>query len=530
MNQRQPLLQLIGKVIDDLAFAVSPSWGIQRKARRQSWERYGAVYHEGASKDRLHEGKWLGSRISPDSALEADSEELRSRAHELYRSDSLGGMVDLMVDHIVCQGFTYNAKIKPIKGISADAAEGFNADIEALLERWATAVDISRLESWWENTRLLCRHLLIDGEAFLVHRTQDDRSDDVPIPLYLDVIDPERVETPAEKISDPFCRMGIQYAPSGKILGYWIRTTHPHDMKHWEIKYEFVPKSRCRHVLERWFTGQSRGYNWMTRIINDARDGKDIREAGLAAAQIQCCLSVWITGVDGDSRQAARAASTGTDALGRRLQSVEPGSVNWLRGGEEPQFMTPGDTGVLADLLDMNDRRIASGMNVPYEFIARNWKGVSFAGGRLVLNQAKIAVGVKQRLLIYRALVPTYNEAVKQAVIVGAVEINGAAFNNRPWVYQRHTWTPPLWSYAITPGEEVRALKEAVDGNFISQEAATAQYSGADLDELIPQRGRELDSQRKANCLPLKEREAEMQAELQEQRQQSPQDREMANA
>lgn len=517
-------LDRVGEICDALVYAVAPGWGAQRKAIRHSYERFSAIYHEGASKDRLHDGKWLGSRISPDSALEQDGEVLRSRSHELYRSDSLGGMVDMMVDHIVSQGFTYNSKIKAVSGISDSAAEGFNADIESVMDRWSKTVDISRLESWWETTRLMTRHLLFDGEAFLVFWNSRDR--DVPIPLFLEVVDPERVETPPDHFGDPNCRMGIQYDQEGRILGYHIRTNHPYDTKKVEIKYQFIPKDRCYHLLERWFTNQSRGYNWMTRIINDARDGKDIREAGLVTAQTQACLSVFIKGA-ANPLAAAAGRSTGTDSSGRRLQSVEPGSVNYLGDNEEPLFLAPTGMNHLAELLVMNDRRIAAGMNMPYEFIARNWSGVSFAGGRLVLNEAKMTAGVKQKLIATRALIPTANEAVKQAIIVGAVDINPSAFNRRPWVYQRPAITPPLWSYAITPGEEVNALRTAVDANFISQEAAAAQYSGADLDELIPQRGKELEAQRKANCLPLAERESEAQAKAIAQH--SPQAKEMAN-
>jgi hypothetical protein len=55
-------------------------------------------------------------------------------------------------------------------------------------------------------------------------------------------------------------------------------------------------------------------------------------------------------------------------------------------------------------------------------------------------------------------------------------------------------------------------LREAVDANLTTQEAATAQYSGMDSDEVIPQRGKEMEAQRKANCLPKENRQAEAQS------------------
>lgn len=516
----------IGRVVDSLAYAVSPAWGMKRMAARRDWTAFSAVYHGGATGDRLHEGKWLTNRISPDSALEADLDGMRDKSHELYRGDAIGGSVDLMVDHIVGKGFTMNAKIKPNEGISEDAADGFNRSIEAMIERWSKAVDVSRLESWWEIDRLMCRHLLIDGEAFLrFHNSQDAG---VPIPLYLEVVDPERVETPPERSGDPLCRLGIQYDERGAVIGYWIRTTHPDDTRRLEIKYEFVLKSKCLHLLEKWFTGQSRGYPWLTRVLNEIRDGKDLKEAGIVTQQTQACLSVWI--VDPiNPMQAANARATARDSSGRKIQSVEPGSVNYSTS--QPYFMQPSGASSLDALLRINDHRIAAGINVPYEFLARNWSGISFAGGRLILSGAKLSVGIKQQLIAVRAKSPTYEEAVRQGVIVGAVDINPMAFNRRSWVYQRHIVTPPLWQYAITPGEEVRALKEAVDAMLTTQEAATAQYSGMDLDEVIPQRGKEMEAARQAGCLPPKDKLAEaaiMQAEAAHAN--TPQGREMANA
>jgi lambda family phage portal protein len=488
----------MGEFLDSCVAVYSPQKAADRMAARfrmDAARSFSAVYHDGASRDRLHDGKWLGSKISPDSAMESDLETLRGRSHELYRSDSLGGLVDMMVDHIVGQGFTCNAKIKKAPGLSEEAADGFNDEIEAMLERVHMG-DAVR-SSWWEDDRLLCRHLLVDGEAFLVMSALQS---DSPIPLHIEIIDPERVETPPGKVSDPNCRLGIQYDSRGRVLGYWIRTTHPYDLKTVENQYKFVPVERCCHVLERWFAGQSRGYPWMTRNINDARDGKDIREAALVTAQTQACLSVWVKSPTPATLGASKATGTQTD--GKRIQSVEPGSVNYINSTEAVEFLAPSGTSPLSELLTMNDRRIAAGMNVPYEFIARNWSGISFAGGRLILNGAKISVGVKQKLLITRVKTRVYNEAVRQGVIVGALSINPSAFNRRPWVYQRHQWTSPLWSYAINPGEEVKALLAAVQGNLTTQEAATNQYSGMDLEEVIPQRGYELDEQRAAGCLP----------------------------
>jgi lambda family phage portal protein len=466
---------------------------------RERRERFQAAYHDGARNDRLQgPQRWMGSRISPDGALEADLDTLRQRSNELVKSSTIGGAIDGLVDHAIGKGFTPQAKIAEQPGISKEAADGFNTQLEAVYQRWSPQCDLTARKSLWELSRLAYRVWKSQGEAFTIMWAK--RRKGQPIPLVLEVIDCDRVETPSHKISDPYCRLGVQYAADGEILGYWVRRTHPYDPKTLDFNYDFIESDRMLHVFESWFPGQSRGYPWLTRAISRLRDADDLDEAGIVAAQVEACNAAFVK--TSDPAPKANAAGTSYDSSNRRLQEMIPGAINYLDSScEEVLFSEPTKSNIVGTLYEWNYRRIASGVNWPYEFLMRDWRGMSFAGGRLILNGAKITCQCDQQLMTLAWFVDIWNRMVDEAVMFDVVDFNKSRYAARPWVYQAHKWTPPKWSYAITPGEEVRANKEAVRENFKTLEEVIAE-DGGDLEERLEQRRREVEMQNVDKTVP----------------------------
>ena len=201
----------IASFIDRAVFAVAPVWGAQRIATRKQFEqseRYFARALESAESDRTREGKWLGSRLSADAFLEEDLETTRIRSRELYRNDFVGGAIDSRVEHVVGTGFTVQAKIKAKEGvITADQAKRLNEQLEEVYEQVEPTACRTRKKSLWQKISLACRCVDSDGETFVV--MSDTSTVDAPIPLCVEVVDSDRVETPAEFIADPSVRMGI---------------------------------------------------------------------------------------------------------------------------------------------------------------------------------------------------------------------------------------------------------------------------------------------------------------------------------
>jgi lambda family phage portal protein len=329
----------------------------------------------------------------------------------------------------------------------------------------------------------------------IVHRHVDK-----PVPLAIEVIDPERVETPPEQIGNPRVRMGIEYDAKGRIVAYYIRQTHPGDSKTHNLKYDRVPAERVLHVFEKWFAGQSRGYPWLTRTLNRIKDGKDLGEATIIAAQVQACYAVFIERVNPFG--SAVGNSQGTTADGNRFEEIRPGGIHYTNPGEKPTFGSPTSPGnTFAPFMEWNGRQQAAGMNFPYEMLGKNWGGLSFAAGRLVLAEARQFTKSQQKLLVELWLCPLWNRMVDEAVIVGAVDIPPRLYARMPWAFQAHEWGPPAWPYALTPREEIDAKVAAIEANLDTKQRVISE-GGAWWREVFAQRAVEREEERTLRINP----------------------------
>lgn len=489
--------------IDRAVFAIAPVWGAQRIAVRRQFaesERHFSRALESSESNRLRDGKWLGSRLSTDAFLEEDLETTRMNSRELYRNDFVGGAIDSRVEHVVGTGFTVQAKIKAKSGVvTQEQADSLNQQLEEVYERVEPKACRTRKKSLWQKISLACRTVDADGECFVVF--SDIGTADAPIPLCVEVIDADRVETPSEFISDPSVRMGIKYGKNKEITGYYVRDTHPNDNKEFSLSYKLIPAWRVQHIFVEWFAGQSRGLPWMTRALNRAKDGKDLTEAGIIGAQVEQCFAGFVK-TKASPVAAAIGAATSTEAsTNKRLQDVRPGTITYLGKDDEITFSAPNKSNSVGSLQEYNNRTISAALNWPYEMLMKDWRGVSFAGGRIILHGAKMSTKVRQKLIIESMLRPFWERLVEESVIVGAVDIDARLYRDNRHVFNRHVWAGPRWSYAINPAEEVKAVGMALDLNLttLANELAEGQQ---DLEEIIAQRIIEREMERRGNIMP----------------------------
>lgn len=455
-------------------------------------------YHAAADTTRLYGARWMAPEISVDSAMEFDLQMIRDRSRMLYRDDTLGGAIDSRVNHVIGTGFTPQSKIRAVPGLSEEAAKGLNDEIEALYEVWSQDCEVNGKFGFWEAARLCERHNAFDGESFTV--LSDVHVSGSPIPLRIEIVDPDRVQTPPGKANDPLCRLGIQYDAAKRIVGYWIRQTNPFDHKDVSQEFDYIEAGRVIHVLERWFAGQTRGYPWMTRVLRRAKDVDDLDEAGIIAAQVEACHTVFVK-TQGNSANFAKKRAEDQTADGHRVEDLQPGTAVYGPDIDSVSFASPTKTNSVGTLHEWNYRRISAGIDYPYEMLVKNWGGLSFAAGRLVLASAELDCRVRQKLMRVRWYSALWQQMIREGVLFGALEISKTAYQRRPHVYSRHVWTPPRWPYSVNPIDDIRAKSLAVSENFVTRASVCAEYEG-DYENIIRERGAEVARETAAGCLP----------------------------
>lgn len=478
-QERRPFLDRLAGALDRVVLALSPARGMYRISLRQVWDRRqgrsgrdepqnsgGGI--DGAKNDRLYGHRWLISRLSSDSRLELDHDDLKLRSREIYLNDAMGGAVDTRVNNTVGGGFRALAKVKPLvvnnqTVLTQAEADRINERLEQLFIDIERRIAVDRRRSLYQLTRLADRQCDVDGEGLVV--MSDVGGADQKLPLALEVVDTDRLETPPEHTGNPRVRMGIEYDAVGRITHYHIRRTHPYDTKEVDLEYDRVAADRVCHIFEPWLAGQSRGLPLFTRAMNDIRNAHDFEEATIISGQIEAMHAGFVTSTAGASR-AAIGAGNEVNSRGQRVQEIEPGTVKYLDTGDKIDFSTPNRSGGTAgEFLAWITRRVAAAINFAYEFIAKDWRSVSFAGGRLVLTEVKLDCQARQKYLKELFLAPVWERFVTEAVILGEVDIDPRLFAKHRCHFLRHDWISPAFPYAINPQQEIGADIDAVDNN-----------------------------------------------------------------
>lgn len=502
--------------LDRAIYSVFPRWGAHRieSRRRMELMEKAATFAaakmerawEAADNDRFRGHKWLTSRLSVNSHLELDLEEVRERAEELYRTDCYAASaINGRVDNVVGCGIRFQARIQADEdtGVDEDRATELNRQIEQNFRRWAKAERLNSKQRQAERCKALY------GESFLV--MSDVGSADKPVPLKIQVISPKRIETPPGKEGDPNIRLGIRFKPgSDEPVSYFIRRSEPNDTKEVSLAYDEVPAWRVCHDFEVLFPGQIRGMVWLAPAMPLLKDLKDFSEANLIAEQIAACFSVFIQKKT-DPFGAAVSAATGTDGDGNRLQEISPGTIQYTGDDEEVKFADPNRPGnTLEPFMAWKLRGVAGCLRYPFELLVKQYTN-NYSGGRLSLIDGRITFRCWQSQSIETTWEKVGNRFVEECVILGIVDIEPDEYYAKPWVYRRHVWVPPGWPW-VDPQKEVTADLDAINGDLSSkQESLTSR--GLDWEETQEQRTREkiMDLESKARIEKVRQ---ELAAEL----------------
>lgn len=495
-NRLRRLFQGLRSAAAEAAFIVAPGMVARRKAlksqldfQRRMQDQFFAS-RRSADADRLRGNRWLTSRLSPASELEADLETVRDRAFDLYENDPvMGGWVKTRVTNVVGTGMHFQARISPDhaaysteqdsvsapkRSSSAEqaAVEQLNAQIEQVMRRQFAAIDRSGRKSLWRIQRLIERCYARDGEVLVVF--SDKARPGVPLPLCVEVIAGNRLGTPPEKEGDERVRLGVESAEDGSPVAYWIRTTPPNDTKSADDTYQRIPADRVVHLYEEEEPEQTRGWPGCQSTMSVLKDCSDYDEAALIGRQVEACFAAFVK-TDGNPTAMAAGISSETDASGNRLEQLAPGSINYLRPTESVEFANPGGNrgGDHAAYLEWQYHRIAAGLGISYEALLKLFGRTNYSAARSVRLDDQEEYRTDQQMLREVFLIPLYRRCLEQAVMLGLLPVTPREFLVDPDRYLEHCWIPSGWKW-VDPLREVRADAEAVDEDFTTRTRVNA--------------------------------------------------------
>jgi lambda family phage portal protein len=460
-------------------------WPFKRKKTTAARAFNGAIY------DKLT-SDWITSSTSQDAEIRASLPRLRNRSRDLGRNnDYVRQFFRAVQNNVVGQGINLQAQVKKQRGGTLDVNS--NAAIETSWEKWKRAenCDVTGKMCFQDIERLVIRSIFESGEVIV--RFIYQRMGGSKVPMALEIIESDLLDDNYNAISPEgnAIRMGVEVNQWGRPVAYWFFRRHPGDsgvmpnLQREPYQRVRVPADEIRHLFFTERPGQTRGIPSLAAAIQRLRHMQGYEEAEVIAARATACNMGFINSPEIDP-----SIKDDVDEQGDSVTEFEPGVMKKLSPGETFTAMNPTRPGNQFDpFIRVMLRGLASSVGTSYETISRDYSQSNYSSTRQALIEDRDNWRAIQWWLISNLHVPVFEKWLDLAVLSGELQLKG--YETNPDLYKNVKWMPRGWSW-IDPLKEVQAYKAAVRSGFMTQAEVVAQ-AGGDFEELIVQRGRELE-------------------------------------
>lgn len=461
----QPKLNLPDRIIRYL----SPMRAARRAAARHALE-FQAYYYKGARSTRLT-NNWATTQESIDTTFQGgELQTLRDRSRDLNRSDPIAaGITDTFCVNAISTGITpQSAIVADMVPATPDQIARAQQQAEWVWDVWQKRAEVTGRMTFPEIEFLATRQILESGEFLAVRRSIQRPG--IPYLLTLQIVEPDRLDTPNGASIQPNMRYGIEQNTDGAPIAYHIRRSHPGDIFRTSqnaYEYQRIPafddagRPNVFHVFPILRPGQTRGVPFFAPVIERFKILADYLDAELVRARVSACFAAFVKTSNPYGSAVGRSDET---ANSQRLESLEPGTIEYLGEEQEITFSNPTQPGTTFDqFVERILRMIGAALGLPIELVLKDFSKTNYSSARAALLQAYRMFGVWQQMIINHLCQPLWELLFEEAVLRGQIE--APSFELFKPAYTRATWIPPGWQW-VDPQKEVEAHKTAVEMDF----------------------------------------------------------------
>jgi len=380
-------------------------------------------------------------------------QEARERSDIIARSINLinddphaAGVVDAFATTIIGAG------LKPIPSLNSDAlgltkdeVKNIETQQKQIYKEYSLRPDASMKMTDGEIQFLKCRCLFGFGESLeiLSYRETPYRR----FGTQSQVINPERLKTPADKINDGNIRDGIEVDKWGVPVYYWIKKASKTGQFLSDSSDNFVRvPARKGHrivVLHDYITKdpeQMRGYPILAPAMRTFREFGDLIGAELTSNVVTSALSLF---VESENPGTVANAFMNTDDYDEddRMQEMTPGQVWYGSPGEKPHLLganRPGNT--FEPFTRLLKKAFSSATGIPLPVLFKDIDGISFAGFRAAMLEAWRVYTYHRTRIGSKDCQTKYNMVMEEAYLKDFLNLpkddfyeNMAAYTNADW-------------------------------------------------------------------------------------------------
>lgn len=422
---------------------VSPSWAAERALARTRLNVLQRSYE--AAQPSRRTANWRATTASGTVTAGSAIAKLRAQARYLVRNNP---WVAKAITTIAanCVGSGIQATITAPDASAPGALES----AKAMWKAWAetTACDFSGRLTFVGLQSLIMRTVAESGECLILKTTKRDAA--MPLQLRVlegDYIDAEKHTWPTIDQDGSFDFYGVRFDRDGRRIGIWLYDKHPTDIGA-NMVSKLVPDADVIHVFEVLRPGQERGVPMGVSGFIRVRDFDDYEDAELTRKKIAACMTAFVRKANSDALDADDTED---------FEHFEPGSIQYLRPGEDVTFSTPPSAEGYEAYTRQQLRAIAAAYGITYEALTTDLSNVNFSSAKVGRDEMLKNMSHLQRDVLIPALSRVWSWFTEFLDL-----------RNIPAEGLVAEWTVPRREM-IDPVKEITGLVQAIRAGLMSQ-------------------------------------------------------------
>lgn len=472
-----------------------------------------------ASREARELKSWTPRLESADAELFGEAGAMASRAYDLERNNGIAtGVIRTISDNVVGTGIRLCARPDYVAmGKDKAWADKWSRITEAKFRTFAnnTSFDAAEHHTFGGMTVMQLRVALLSGDATAIPLWMPGRPG-VKWATCVQSVDPARLTNPISTIL-PFTssiggnqilpngnvvRNGIEIAPTGAPVAYWVRKTHPGDVFAFGMTQAFtwerIPaktdfgRRRFLHLFEKLRPGQSRGRSILAGVMGAFKMLDHYQRTELQTVVAHSMIAGFIeTPLEGEDIAALYGSPEKfIESRNEWEVKMQGSSIIPLHPGDKMNaFLPTRPNSAYSAFVEAVLRYIGTGLNLPYELLMKDFSKTNYSSARAALLEAwRYFLSMRDWLSTYWAT-PIYELWLEEAINIGEIEApdfyeNRAAYCACVWIGPGRGWIDPL--------KEAQASDTRLKSGISTLENE-ANEQGDDWEQIMQQRARESD-------------------------------------
>ena len=422
--------------------------------------------HKAASTERPQE-RWPTDAGSANADIIDDLPTMRARSRQLIRDNAVARAgQSRFTNNVVGRGFTPQVRVdKDRLGITESQATEFADIATRLFEEWSPHCDAAGRLSFNSALRLIADSVFENGESLALLPFIPGRPK-APLARAVDLIEPDRLETPPDKYGADNMAGGVEMGEWGQPTRYHIRKTHPGELvavSRWNDfdvygAHDAQGRPRVLHLYRQHRAAAARGVPLLSACLRTLRDLGEGEEAEIIAWRMAAALGLVIETSEPESYE---NDTDETDADGRTLELWEPGITQRLRPGEKiHSFQSQRPNTEYEGYIRAQLRKIASALDMPYEVLAFDFSRMNYSSARTALLEFRRYCQVVQSWLAESFCRPLWQLLLEEAHARNLFP-RFVNYLTDPLGWAQVVWVPQPWAW-VDPAKEAIAAEKAV--------------------------------------------------------------------